>query len=206
MRLELAPSPRLYNMHRWYSPATGSYAQPDPAPFSTGVDIFSYARQRPLSMVDPLGLTVTFVDPRLKPFLDCARKNSPRAMIGYNYLDQDDNDWELRVLEEDQERFFGRNSSFMSRQVERGICTTGCSTVDPPGGFWPFDRPGRFFIFPSGGGCEPVMEALIHEIDERVRSMVSGRPHQEVHYEIVGPAKRDADKACRECCPQPTWQ
>ena len=50
------------------------------------------------------------------------------------------------------------------------------------------------------------MESLIHEMDERVRSMVSGRAHQEIHYEIVGPARQDAEKACRECCPRPAWQ
>ena len=140
------------------------------------------------------------------PFLDCARKHSLRAMSGYNYLQQDDNDWEFRVLEEGQSKLFGSNSGFMFRAVEHGVCTVDCSTVDPPGGFGPFSRPGRFWIFPEGGGCEPVMESLIHEIDERVRSTVSGRPHQAIHYEIQGPARQDAKKSCRECCPQPNWQ
>jgi hypothetical protein len=51
-----------------------------------------------------------------------------------------------------------------------------------------------------------VMEGLIHEMDERTRSIVSGRPHQEIHYEISEPVRKEAERVCRECCPRPKWQ
>jgi len=157
-----------------------------------------------MRLLDSLGLKVTFVDPRLKPFLDCAREQSPLAMTGYNYLDQDDDDWEMRVLEAGQRKHFGRNSSYMYRLVEKGRCARNCSTVDPPGGFG--RSTGRFWIFPEATGCEAVMESLIHEVAERAGSRSTGRPHQGVHYEIQGPARQEAKKACEECCPQPTWE
>jgi RHS repeat-associated protein len=47
-----------YNVHRWYSPAIGSYTRPDPIPrgFSIAEGYYRYAIGNPLRFTDPFGL------------------------------------------------------------------------------------------------------------------------------------------------------
>jgi RHS repeat-associated protein len=45
---------RSYNVNRWYEPSLGRYTSADP--MSSGLDAYSYAAQRPLDQLDPLGL------------------------------------------------------------------------------------------------------------------------------------------------------
>lgn len=45
-----------YNVNRDYSPRIGRYMQSDPTGLKAGVSTYGYARSRPLSSIDPLGL------------------------------------------------------------------------------------------------------------------------------------------------------
>jgi RHS repeat-associated protein len=48
---------RFYNVFRWYRPNWGRYTQPDPVGLEEGdTDLFLYARDRPLLLIDPFGL------------------------------------------------------------------------------------------------------------------------------------------------------
>jgi len=54
---------RAYNIHRWYHPAFGRYAEPDPLPAEDGrVASYAYVGDRPLNLVDLLGLAVCTPD------------------------------------------------------------------------------------------------------------------------------------------------
>ena len=186
-----------YNVHRWYAPRSGRYARADPRRGSRGLELYNYVHQSPLQAVDPLGLVITHVDPDLKSFLECARR-SQRGSTGYNFFLTDSADWEFRIQEDEQRSKLGPNGRMMLRRSNRGICQgIECSTVDNPSIF----RPGIFAINPGGGSCQEIVGVLIHELDERQRSLISGRPHQEIHYEIP-PAQNhpDAARVCKECC------
>ncbi len=50
-----------YNHHRYYSPNLGRYMSADPIGLAGGMNLFGYARQNPLSYIDPLGLAGTLV-------------------------------------------------------------------------------------------------------------------------------------------------
>ena len=45
-----------YFKNRYYSPALGRFLQPDPLVYSDSLNIYSYAVNDPLNMIDPLGL------------------------------------------------------------------------------------------------------------------------------------------------------
>lgn len=47
---------RSYNIFRWYRGAWGRYSQRDPLGLSAGVNLYIYALNRPLTLVDPRGL------------------------------------------------------------------------------------------------------------------------------------------------------
>jgi len=47
---------RSYNIHRWYGAGVGRYMTPDPLTVSRAFDAYGYSGQRPLNLVDPLGL------------------------------------------------------------------------------------------------------------------------------------------------------
>jgi len=44
-----------YNYFRYYEPETGRYISPDPIGLAGGINIYGYAKQNPLSFVDPQG-------------------------------------------------------------------------------------------------------------------------------------------------------
>jgi RHS repeat-associated protein len=48
-----------YNYHRFYNNRTGRYSRTDPLGVSAGVNLFSYAFQNPIRLLDPLGLYAT---------------------------------------------------------------------------------------------------------------------------------------------------
>jgi RHS repeat-associated protein len=47
---------RSYNSHRWYEPSIGRYSQVDPLA-APGESIYPYASSRPITYIDPLGLS-----------------------------------------------------------------------------------------------------------------------------------------------------
>ncbi len=56
-----------YNRHRYYSPSLGRYLTRDPLLFADGTNLYSYVQNRPLSMIDPLGLNGTAAKGGLMP-------------------------------------------------------------------------------------------------------------------------------------------
>ena len=44
-----------YNYFRYYEPETGRYISPDPIGLAGGLNVYGYAEQNPLSLVDPTG-------------------------------------------------------------------------------------------------------------------------------------------------------
>lgn len=62
-----------YNLNRWYGPATGGYAEPDPlgvlSTFPQLSYLYSYALDRPTLLVDPDGRDTLTDDPHVQ---DCA--------------------------------------------------------------------------------------------------------------------------------------
>ena len=124
---------------------------------------------------------------------------------GYRYFDEESDDiWEFRLLEDGQKKYMGSKAEFMHRQSKKGVCLGDCSTVEEPGGFWPWNwgRPGRFWIEThEPGDCVAFVTSLIHEMAERSRALREGRPHQEFHEEVDIPASEAAKRACNACCP-----
>jgi len=55
-----------YNRHRFYDPDSGRYLTPDPIGINGGLNAYAYAAD-PVNMVDPLGLTITTLNPGQKP-------------------------------------------------------------------------------------------------------------------------------------------
>lgn len=51
-----------YNRFRYYDPEVGRYVSADPIGQLGGVNVFSYARNSPLSLIDPFGLRVIYRD------------------------------------------------------------------------------------------------------------------------------------------------
>jgi len=47
-----------YNYHRYYSPRTGRYLTPDPIGLVGGINLFAYANNNPINLIDRLGLKV----------------------------------------------------------------------------------------------------------------------------------------------------
>ena len=45
-----------YNYHRYYDPDTGRYLTPDPIGLAGGINLFVYAENNPINMIDPFGL------------------------------------------------------------------------------------------------------------------------------------------------------
>jgi RHS repeat-associated protein len=45
-----------YNYHRFYDPRTGRYLRPDPIGLLGGINLFLYASNNPVNVIDPLGL------------------------------------------------------------------------------------------------------------------------------------------------------
>jgi len=48
-----------YNMFRWYDDGTGRYNRPDPLGVDASLDLYGYADQNPMAMIDRLGLLCT---------------------------------------------------------------------------------------------------------------------------------------------------
>ena len=48
---------RTYNLHRWYTPGLGRYAESDPIGLQGGINLLAYAAERPLTDIDRLGLS-----------------------------------------------------------------------------------------------------------------------------------------------------
>jgi len=65
----------FYNVHRWYSPATGRYTRPDPL----GIDeddytLYAYAIANPLINIDPDGLIALAPGEKCKGFKKMLRR------------------------------------------------------------------------------------------------------------------------------------
>jgi len=45
-----------YNYHRYYNPKTGRYLRPDPIGLEGGINLFVYALNNPVNLIDPFGL------------------------------------------------------------------------------------------------------------------------------------------------------
>ena len=45
-----------YNDHRYYDPSIGRYLRPDPIGLAGGANLFAYALNNPINLIDPLGL------------------------------------------------------------------------------------------------------------------------------------------------------
>jgi RHS repeat-associated protein len=58
----------VYNVHRWYENSTGRYTRTDPIVYDRAISAFGYAGQRPVSLVDQLGLQATGVPPGTATF------------------------------------------------------------------------------------------------------------------------------------------
>ena len=52
------PEGIYYNVHRWYSPATGRYTRPDPLGQRGGPNLYQYAAANPIRHSDPFGLSI----------------------------------------------------------------------------------------------------------------------------------------------------
>ena len=68
-----------YNWNRSYDPTIGRYTQPDPLGFVDGPSVYGYARGRPQTAVDPMGLQVPY-----PPFPDWKPPQPPSVIITPN--------------------------------------------------------------------------------------------------------------------------
>jgi RHS repeat-associated protein len=48
-----------YNYHRYYDPSTGRYLTPDPIGLAGGINLFLYANNDPINLIDLLGLKLS---------------------------------------------------------------------------------------------------------------------------------------------------
>jgi RHS repeat-associated protein len=48
-----------YNYHRYYDPSLGRYLRPDPVGLKGDINLFVYANQNPINLIDPMGLKPT---------------------------------------------------------------------------------------------------------------------------------------------------
>lgn len=61
-----------YNRHRYYDPKAGRYLRVDPIRFQGGLNLYTYISNKPLSMIDPFGLTgIDEGDPKLPNESNC---------------------------------------------------------------------------------------------------------------------------------------
>ncbi len=71
-----ASDPGLYyNVHRWYEPGTGRYGRVDPLGLVADIHLYRYAKQDPLTWIDPLGLQL--VKPPDIPYFEPPGDNLP---------------------------------------------------------------------------------------------------------------------------------
>ncbi len=66
-----------YNYHRYYDPSIGRYTTPDPIGLDGGLNLYSYALNNTLILIDPWGLKVIYLpgvhppnDPKMIKMLD----------------------------------------------------------------------------------------------------------------------------------------
>jgi len=63
-----------YNYHRYYDPKTGRYLTPDPIGLAGGINLFSYAANNPVNLIDPFGLEFSDIVPGIrKAFVEGAK-------------------------------------------------------------------------------------------------------------------------------------
>jgi len=57
-----------YNYFRYYNPQTGRYITPDPIGLKGGINLFAYALDNPISLIDPIGLAVYYCSGKLREY------------------------------------------------------------------------------------------------------------------------------------------
>jgi RHS repeat-associated protein len=50
-----------YNYHRYYDPQTGRYLTPDPIGLAGGINLYTYANENSINVIDPLGLFEIYI-------------------------------------------------------------------------------------------------------------------------------------------------
>ncbi len=207
----MSPDAKLhYNVHRWYSPETGSYLRVDPDPM---VDPrfqmrYAYANRNPVRYSDPLGLRLKIpddIDPQIRDAFDCALKYGPpefrNAIIWIGMLKER---WTFTALSRIRSDYDLREKGFL--KIFKGECETRWDQSDP-GTASQVDRVyNQFCIDDRAPSCEKLVGVIIREPLELYFHEVEGLEADTITNRI-GPVSRRADplveegveKACKKC-------
>jgi len=72
-----------YNYHRYYDPKTGRYLRSDPFGLTDSINLFIYALNNPIDLIDPLGLYCKIIFSNPVPGGDPLREWTTEEKIGY---------------------------------------------------------------------------------------------------------------------------
>lgn len=131
--------------HRWYEEGTGRYTSIDPdRPLPPPLHYFAYvyAGSNPARFIDPLGLSITWVDPSLEHEFNCLFKAKGFVQPFIHYLVNDSDSWAIQTWDE-------------------APGSTPCKRNNSPS-CW---TPGHFYVKPNQPNCGSV-QGLIHEMIE----------------------------------------
>jgi RHS repeat-associated protein len=196
------------NLARWYQVQGGTYNRVDPLEADGPSPYYSYVRDNPLSLVDPLGLRIVHVDADLEHALRCALKNgSPEFMKAYHSFDDPWwTGWSIKDLPA---------KTIKSDELWNWPPQGKRSYSSPPWLPGPVSRlfPGEFFIEPPPDGstkddqCAFLARAISHELLERFGQDTLGMPRALTGHKI-GAAHdfaashdgSDNPDICKDCC------